>query len=156
MDVQALTEQLGISPATLRRVAVVCVVGYGDVLTRLFEFVGQRGSIKPGLLVIDKVLKMIGIAALLGHAEKDDRFGYEDAPLGFSFGHMLIDLGVAVVQGLCFRRKDSPAVFSAHGEQAPPDILTKSTGPKFKCPVASKFGIAAPNCFLHGAGNRWK
>jgi hypothetical protein len=40
MDVQALTEQLGISPAALRRVAVIRVVGYGDVLTRLFEFVG--------------------------------------------------------------------------------------------------------------------
>jgi len=115
--------------APLRRVAVVCVVGDGDVFTGLLQLVREGFRVQPRLLVIDEVLQVVGVAAFFGHAEQDHRFGDEDAPLRLLGGGGLVDLGVAVVQRLHLRREDAPAVLRAHREQASPDILTVSARP---------------------------
>ena len=102
-------EELGLGLAhlaALRRVAVVGVVGDGDVFACLFEFVGQGCGVQPGLLVINEVLQVVGVAAFLGKAQQDDRLGYEDAALWRLGGGVLVDLGVAVVQRLDLLRED--------------------------------------------------
>ena len=69
-------------------------------------------------------------------------------------GEMGVDLGVAVVQRLDFRRENPPAILRAHSEQAPPDILAEPAGPQFECPVTGKLRVVAPDRLLHRAGYR--
>jgi hypothetical protein len=62
-------EELGFGLASLpalRRVAVIGVVRDGDIFACRFEFIGQGFRFKTGLLVIDEVLQVVGIAAFLG------------------------------------------------------------------------------------------
>ena len=152
-------EEVRLGPAhspALRRVAVVGVVGDGDVFPRLVEFIGQRRRIELSMLVVNEVLQVVGVAALLGEAEQDHRLRNEDAPLGRLRRDVAVDLGVAVVQRLDLRGEDAPAVLGAHGEQPPPDILAVAARPEFECPVAGQFRVAAPDRLLHRARHRWE
>ena len=152
-------EKLGFGFAhrsALWRVAIVCVVGDGNVVARCCEFIHERLRIKSSLLVINEVLQVVGIAAFLGQAEQDHSLGNEDPSLGGFSRRVAVDLNVAVVQCFDLRRENAPAVLRAHGEQTPPDIGTKSTGPKFKCPIPGQLCVSAPDCLLHGAGHPWE
>jgi DNA polymerase-4 len=46
-----------------------------------------------------------------------------------------------------------PLKLRAHGEQPPPDILAEAAGPQFERPISGQFRVAAPDSFLHRAGD---
>ena len=49
-------------------VAIISIVGDGNVFASRFEFIGEGFRFEPRLLVIDEVLHVVGVAAFLGEA----------------------------------------------------------------------------------------
>jgi len=144
------------SLAALWRVAVVGVVRDGHILAGLVEFVGEGIRVQSRLLVIDKVLQVVRVAALLGEAQEDHRFGHKDAALGSAGWQVAVDLGVAVVERFHLGCEDAPAVLGTHREEPPPDILAVAAGPELKCPIACEFRVPPSYRLLHRARNGWE
>jgi len=95
----------------LERVAVVGVVGDRNIFGRFAQVRRQLLRVEPFPLVINEILKVIGIPVFLGHGQQDHGFANENTSFGFGGGDVLVHMEIGVVQRLDLLRNDAPAVF---------------------------------------------
>ena len=134
----------------LERMAIVGVIGNGDIFRRFAQICRQFLRVESLHLVVNEILKVICVPAFFGQGKHDHGFADENPPLGLGCGHVLVHMKVGVMQSLHFLSNQAPAVLGGYRQEPFPDVIAVTARPKLDSPVSGEFGIAAPESFLHG------